>query len=92
MTPADPIKYDALRVRIQDQMITQRHTDAERHSEARAGGNITREAIADYPAGRSAETVAFWTRIEREDRAADLAGIPDPTDCPILRAAHVSAD
>lgn len=91
-TTADPAAFRTLRARIQLAYAEQRHADAERHSEARAGAAAVRRCIAERHEHRDgAERVRFWTRIEREDRHADYAGQPPVMPGPILAAA-ASAD
>jgi hypothetical protein len=87
-TIADPAKFRELRARVQDAMTERRHADAERWSEALAGGR-------EIPRGlnaQSADGLSFWTRIHRQDRAYDNAGQPATMPGPILSAAGTSAE
>jgi len=72
---ADPTAYAQLAAEIRAQLDTKRHADAERHSEARAGGAVCR-LTADDSRQMPPSGLAFWTRIYREDRHADYAGQP----------------
>lgn len=75
----------------------QRRDDGNAWCEALAGGREMRLRVVapgyaaaagyrDHP-HRLARSARQWGQWRREDRRADYAGMPDPTDCPILRAA-----
>lgn len=85
---ADPIAEHAARIRAA--YTAQRHRDAERHSEARAGAAAVRRCVDERHEHRDgAERVRFWTRIRREDHHADYAGQPPVMPGPILEAGAV---
>ena len=58
---------------------------AERWSEAVAGGNTIRRSIIAGVYSAAGDGPEFWTRVFREDRAADYSGQPAvPPVCPII--------
>lgn len=87
-----PALFAELRARILADTHVRRHADAERHSEARAGGNTARRAfVLGNPNASRPAPLALWTLCRRQDQHADLAGQPATMTGPILAAATSAA-